>query len=111
MKIILVNGKKRSGKDWFASVLQERLDDQGYSSEIMAFADPIKNIISQSLGISEEALDKFKNTDEPISIKGKKVSNCRLILQKFGTEAMKEWFGEDVWVDLLLQRAQQLEVD
>ena len=31
--------------------------------------------------------------------------NFRQILQSFGTEAMKEEFGQDVWVNLLKERA------
>lgn len=115
MKLILVNGKKRSGKDHFAAMLQDQLDVEGYTSEIMSFADPIKDIIATTFSISQEQLDKFKNDEEPVLLRDNGyqtiVSNMRLVLQNFGTEAMKNWFGEEVWVTLLLERTRDLEVD
>lgn len=119
MKIILVNGKKRSGKDYFANQLQEELDNQGYSSEIMSFADPLKLIVADTFGITTEELDNYKNKSTPVGVihygyetdSCSKITDFRLILQRFGTEAMKPWFGEDVWVTLLLERARDLDVD
>lgn len=115
MKLILINGKKRSGKDYFAELLAEELNNEGYSAEILSFADPIKDIIAQTFDISSEELDQFKNDAESIIVRNggnqKIISNFRLILQRFGTEAMKEYFGEDVWVQLLLQRANEADVD
>lgn len=119
MKLILVNGKKRSGKDYFAEVLQEKLYAAEKTSAVMSFADPIKKIIATTLNVSLEQLDDMKNEAEPIGINEpiydgydfKPLTNARSILQNFGTEAMKEFFGEDVWVNLLLKRANDLHVD
>lgn len=121
-KIILINGKKRHGKDHLARMLQAQLIELGARAEIMAFADPIKSILSKTLDISEANLDKFKNNPDRfllyymcknkiadstfIDEKLKEVT-MRSILQRFGTEAMKEWLGEDVWVNLLKTRAQR----
>lgn len=119
MKIILINGKKRSGKDYFANLVQEELDIQGYSSEIMSFADPLKQIVADTFDITMDQLDFFKNEATPIGIQEAKydgyechkLTDFRLVLQRFGTEAMKVWFGDDVWVNLLLERARDLDVD
>ena len=109
MKFVLVNGKKRSGKDFFAKLLKDELSTLGHKSSVMSFADPIKDIISITLGISPELLDQFKNDQAPIYINGVQISNSRLILQNFGTEAMKKHFGENVWVDLLKAKAEQID--
>lgn len=119
MKIILVNGKKRSGKDFFAQTLKTELEKLGKSIEVMSFAGPLKDIIAQTFDITNKQLDDYKNLEQEVGIITKKMSgtDCeiltdfRSILQKFGTEAMKNYFGEDVWAELLLKRAQQSNVD
>jgi len=105
MRYILINGKKRSGKDFFAKMLSQELKKLGYSSEVMSFADPIKDIISTTLGISLEVLDEYKNKQAVLSIDGTECTNLRSVLQMFGTEAMKKYFGEHVWVNLLMSKA------
>ena len=118
-KVVLINGKKRSGKNHLAELLSSELNDKGYSTEIMAFADPIKDIIGMALDISSEELDMYKNNDEHLGINDVGMYNdefqflvsFRVLLQKFGTEAMKKYFGEDVWVNILKTRAQNSDAD
>ena len=57
MKIVLIAGAKRSGKDFSASLLKNKLP----RSEIFAFADPIKIMASETLGITVAEFDNFKN--------------------------------------------------
>ena len=119
MKIILINGKKRSGKDYFANMLKQELKNVGKTSTIMSFAAPIKEIISETFDITLKQLDSYKNTEEPVGTIRKKMdgmcyevlTDFRLILQKFGTEAMKKQFGEDVWVRLLMDKAMKTNTD
>jgi len=119
MQIILVNGKKRSGKDYFASILKDELEKVGKTAEIMSFADPIKDILATTLNISLEELDEYKNQTYPIGVQVatyddydcQYLTNFRAILQNFGTEAMKKYFGENVWSELLLERASQRGTD
>lgn len=113
MQLILVNGKKRSGKDYFAKMLTDELAKVGKTAEVMSFAEPIKEIIAETFDLSLEDLDDYKNQARACGISHskmdgyefEKLTDFRLILQKFGTEAMKKWFGEDVWVRLLADRA------
>lgn len=119
MQFILINGKKRSGKDHFAQMLQDEMDNRGITSEIMPYADPIKMILAETFNITLEELEQFKNKSAPIAVKEfkvtngryKQVTNMRSVLQNFGTEAMKTWFGENVWVDLLLNQASESDAD
>lgn len=118
-KIILINGKKRHGKDYLARMLAQSLKDFGESAEIMGFADTLKRIISKTLDITIEDLEKYKNHPDTFLLyymrKNPHVGddqilqeiNFRQILQTFGTEAMKDEFGQDVWVKLLEERAQK----
>lgn len=118
MKYILINGKKRSGKDHFATLIQSELDDRGFTSEIISYADPMKLILAETFDITLDELEEYKSEAAHIGIKGRKntsrykqVTNMRSVIQKFGTDAMKTFFGENVWVDLLLQSADNTEAD
>lgn len=116
-KIILINGKKRHGKDFLARMLLSELKEQGKRAEIMSFADPIKSIIAKTLVITIDELEKFKNNPDMFALyyvqKNKNNNaafqeiNFRQILQSFGTDAMKEQFGDDVWVNLLKERVKK----
>lgn len=119
MQLILVNGKKRSGKDFFAQILKTELSKLGKNAEVMSFAEPLKCIIADTFDITNKQLDDFKNDAEQVGIIRTKMSGTdyevltdfRLILQRFGTEAMKKYFGEDVWVKLLADRAYKSKAD
>lgn len=120
-KFILINGKKRSGKDYFAAELQNELLKHNFSSIILSFADPIKDIISRTLEISRQDLDRYKNDIDCYglaiqSYEGGDIDDIqyidfRTLLQNFGTEAMKYHFGDDVWVTLLQNKAKKQNVD
>lgn len=111
MEIILINGEKRSGKNYLAELIKNEFKKHNKTFKIMAFADPIKDIISIALNISLDELDEYKNKKTPICINNKEVTNSRKILQDFGTEAMRKYFGESVWVDVFLRKIQNLNCD
>lgn len=115
IKIILINGKKRSGKDYFADVLQKELRNQGKTSEILSFADAPKDILCTALDITKEEFNEFKNsTSELTTVFGsEKITICdfRELIQRFATEAMQHYFGQDVWVNLLIERAIEFDTD
>ena len=90
-KVLLIAGQKRSGKDTLAHLISDELNRLGTKTVVMSFASPMKTILAVTLGISLEELEDLKN--EP--------SNPhRGYLQRLGTEGIKPWFGEDVWVRL-----------
>lgn len=102
----MVSGLKGAGKDYISAKLQEQIED----SVVMAIAEPMKDIIATTMGISLDELDKYKNDKESLFVHvdgfddGQEITNFRSILQRFGTEAMKKHFGDDVWVDLLTSK-------
>lgn len=106
--VILINGKKRSGKDYFANALKKELENRGYDCEIMAFADSVKDMLCTSLNISLEDFDNYKNSNDSLYVKNdpefKPVIGFRNLIQNFATEAMKPVFGEDVWVRIFLEK-------
>lgn len=97
-KIILINGKKRAGKDYIANILKEKLGN----CEIMHYADALKQIISETFEISLEELDNYKNKNVEIIFNNRKTT-FRRILQCFATEAIKPVFGNNIWKRIVLK--------
>ena len=121
-RIILINGKKRSGKDYFAQLLQKELYSKQKTSAVLSFADPIKDMICTLFCITDNQLDEYKNNSIEYKIDIVKrnlgthsslinYTNFRVMLQRLGTEVLKPWFGEDVWVRLLKEKVDTLNVD
>ena len=102
MIVILISGNKRAGKDAVGSMLNQLLSN----SEKFSFAEPMKNIISTTFNINIDELEDFKNSENYSNLihqDGSK-QTYREILQRFGTEAMKSEFGDDVWGKLMLKK-------
>lgn len=153
-KVIMISGKKRSGKDTVANIISQFLEE----SEILHIAAPMKRIVSKSFGLTLDELEELKNNpdkhymivtdsefllhteNEKISIErdevverlkggfsketgirfdtgtAKKIvsvstepdeehkTNFRRVLQRFGTEAVKPIFGDDIWVKTLIKK-------
>lgn len=98
-KIILINGKKRAGKDYIANILKEKLGN----CEIFHYADSMKQIIADTFEISLEELENFKNENVEITFNGKRTT-FRRVLQCFATEACKKVFGKDIWKQIVLNK-------
>ena len=120
-KLILVSGKKRSGKDYSTSLLAESLRSRGYSVEVKSFAEPMKHILSVIFGVSLDTIETAKNEPHNFPVvmtqsntKDNAVrfsTDMRQILQRFGSDAMKPIFGDDVWVRLMDQYVQSSSAD
>jgi len=86
-RVIQISGKKRHGKDTVAAILKDKLS----GAQVLSFAEPMKQIMATTLGISVEELDQRKNSD----------NEYRVMLQRLGSDAIKPLFGESVWADLM----------
>ena len=111
MRIIGLNGYARSGKDTVAGLIREI---HGDGVKIVAFADLIKLSAARALKACSDPddvgidavrawADKFK---QGYSVRifdniGHQVGGMqgREFLQRYGTEAHRELFGDDFWVD------------
>lgn len=97
--ILLIGGKKGSGKDTAADVLT---DHWGFRK--IAFAGPIKRGIGQGVfKLNDEQLhgDKKEKTDPVWGL------TPRQILQKAGTDAFKPVFGKDIWAKSAVAQIRQ----
>ena len=110
-KIILISGKKQSGKNLTASFIEE-LSENPNNIEVFAFADTLKNMASNFfydvMGIEcyvehkEYEKDSFKNKVIPFKKKKKKCTYIKF-LQYFGTDFMRELFSDNLWVDIIIE--------
>jgi len=95
--IVLIAGDKRAGKDTVANIIADRIE----KVTILHYADLMKEILAETLGMSLEELETKKNDYN---------FKHREYLQRFGMK-MREVFGEDVWVDKLKAVIQHIPSD
>lgn len=120
MKIIGLTGAAGSGKDTVAGFALAWCEEHGLKAERMAFADPLKVSAAACFGIpAHEAIEWCNWLKQPgvfvtaeslegkkdmpgapgSNIHGKRVSG-RQLLQFFGTEAHRDVFGSEFWVEV-----------
>lgn len=80
--IIGISGKKRSGKDTVADMLQMFIP----KTIKYHFATPLKREVAMAMNVSVEYIDQHKD-------------NFRKILQGYGTDYRRMLFGDDYWVN------------
>lgn len=105
MAIIGISGKIGSGKDTIAQIICETSNQQW---EIKKFAGKLKLIASMITGIPVEQFEdqEFKNTFlgpewDTYGISRRQMT-VRELLQKIGTEAMRNGLHTNTWVNALL---------
>lgn len=89
-KLIGITGRARSGKDTAATILRVY-----HGFHRMAFADPLKSAVSTLFKVPADTVfsDAIKELQLPFwDLK------FRDILQRFGTESMRDVFGQDFWI-------------
>lgn len=99
MRVIGLHGKKGSGKDTVATLIQEKHP----SAALDAFATPIKEGAKAMFDLTEEHVNgSLKETVIP-------TIGCspRYILQHLGTEFARNCIHPDVWTNLLKERIER----
>lgn len=56
-KYVVISGKKQHGKNTLARLMQNRLKAEGFTCTEVAFADPIKNFVTDVFGIPREDME------------------------------------------------------
>lgn len=90
MKILGLTGLAGSGKDTVAEFLMDQ--NQGYCR---AFADPLRRAAVEIFGLTHEQLLDRGLKEQEIPYWG---MSPRQILQKLGTECIRDVFGPETWV-------------
>jgi dephospho-CoA kinase len=97
--IIGICGRIGAGKTTTARALNAFLDN----SEIYGFGDYVKELLGKVFDIGADVIDNIKN-NTTISIESPNFNtklSMRKVLQRLGTEALREMVDEDFWVKLL----------
>lgn len=106
--VIMVSGLARSGKDTVSDYMLQKMIERGINVSKLSFAQPMKEILADTFELDLGEVDLLKNNSSTNKVmlyntihQGMaELSDFRKILQRFGTEAMKKQFGDDVWVEL-----------
>lgn len=81
---IAVCGFKGSGKDTVCRLIKSELESLGFKSRIVAFADPIKDVVKTAFHLSsDDEYDRFKRGTVTVDVFGTKVTG-RHILRTIG---------------------------
>lgn len=104
--IVGLTGQKQSGKDTIAAYLVKE-----HKFERKAFADPLKKSVAALFDIPFSEVDKLKLNPNAVaaildytedSIASQHDMTFRTLLQRYGTEAHRDIFGTNFWVDQTL---------
>lgn len=113
MLILGISGSKRSGKDTFALYVKDEMEKMGKTVTVAAWADLLKKSAYESLGIAKDSKYKFysawansfkqNHTLQIVNEEGQVIHEIsgREYLQRFGTEAHRDIFSEDFWIEQL----------
>lgn len=97
-RLIAVTGRKQHGKSAIADYLFQR----GF--QVCAFADPIKHMLREGLGLSLDQTDGHLKE----VIDSRYGVTPRHLMQTLGTEWGRKHVRDDLWVRLLIARARAL---
>lgn len=100
MKLLGIAGPARSGKDTIGNYLKDTKHFVG-----LAYATPMKSMISTLLNVSVEWIEAEENKECPVP--GLNYSP-RELLQTLGTDWGRNILGEDFWVDIVWRQVTAL---
>lgn len=101
--IIGLHGNKRAGKDTAYGFIKSAYPN----AQRLAFADKIKESLAALFGVSIREINTLKEERGVFKIESESFEHSytwRSFAQRYGTEAHRDIFGEDFWVDMILPR-------
>tara|TARA_B100001250_G_scaffold401356_1_gene413122 strand:- start:9563 stop:10105 length:543 start_codon:yes stop_codon:yes gene_type:complete len=96
--VIGISGKKRSGKNTVGGIAMRWLWDNAIPARQMAIADQLKREVAEVTGMSKKWQEEHKD-------------RWRTILQWWGSEFRRHYFGEDYWLNLLTKELMAMDED
>lgn len=107
--IILLGGKKRTGKNTAKDIIVEYLQQKRKIVVEESFALVIKDIVCDLLDLTPTELDALKNRQgvvKSFTVDGNPISTVthRKILQVLGTDVRDKHFDKFLWVDMFVRR-------
>jgi hypothetical protein len=96
-RIIGIKGLAGHGKDTVANMISEYLSPNMVCK--LSLAEPLKEIVSILTGVPKNSIDSNKGTFLP-----EFGMNMRCLLQKLGTDVMRDQFHPDTWIQIAERR-------
>ena len=96
--LIGISGKKRTGKDTVGAMVVEWLNEHGFDAAQVAFADQLKDEVAEATGVNRRMQEMDKERWRPI-------------LQWWGVEFRRHYFGQDYWVSKMTQKLLAMDED
>lgn len=106
--IIGLSGKKQSGKDTSAKLLQQLLVQRGYKVSIESFASTLKQMAGILLDMNYHDFESEKVKSSPAAPFLPEEVTVRSVLQLLGTEIGHQ-LGASIWVDKLMYRIKAMQ--
>ena len=106
-KIILINSGQRCGKDTAADILKDRLTELDKSVLIIPFAEPVKKVVSEFLGVTVEELDVMKNEKTNVTV-GKRSLSARDFIIEYSNDIKvmtSEYYFLNKTIDTIMETA------
>ncbi len=96
--VILLGGKKRSGKDTTGSILKDKLEKLGKRVDVFAFATPLKELCEENFNPLFRLIEEAYGIKIPGDFREEKSPFHRLILERVGTDIIRK-MKPSHWVD------------
>lgn len=100
-RFIGIKGLAGHGKDTVANMIADYLSPTIVSK--ISFADPLKEILSIVSGIPKDKIDQSKTETVP-----EFGMTVRTMLQKIGTDAMRNQLDDEVWIKIAERRIKDI---
>ncbi len=103
-ELIAFTGRKRSGKNTGADIVDRIQREQGDVLSYFAFADILKDITHRALNIDRSEADTLK------TMHSAKIANGLTLREFYNSlgDSIKSYFGYNAWVDLTLKEIQEV---
>ena len=106
MKIIGLSAKAGGGKDTAGDLIRESLEEKGYATTQISFANPLKDICTMLFGWDRDRLQSDADFKEGSLLDdGSPDPACEMlgmsrreVMQLLGTEAMRRGLHSEIWI-------------
>ncbi len=96
MRLLIICGRKRSGKDTVADIICSKYETDKYTINRLALATCLKEIFTETFNLSIDKLDQMKNNNL-IFVNNIKMRDCII---NFG-ETIKNRINKNIWCEMV----------